>query len=104
MIKVYVINLDRSPDRLSWMSSQLAELKIDMRRVPAIDGSKLDPAVRLRWEQAREKSFGLGPIELACFLSHRMAWRTVAEGDDKYGFIRAIRKPLRDPPRDQGGI
>ena len=37
-INFYVINLDRSFERLELMSSQLSSQKIDLERIPAIDG------------------------------------------------------------------
>ena len=41
MMKVFLVNLDKRPDRLAFVSKQLDELGIPFERFAAIDGSKL---------------------------------------------------------------
>jgi GR25 family glycosyltransferase involved in LPS biosynthesis len=38
-IPIYVINLDRSPDRLCYMSEQLSKTEVPFERIVAVDGS-----------------------------------------------------------------
>ncbi|TMV83100.1 glycosyltransferase family 25 protein [Thioclava sp. BHET1] len=66
-MKSFVINLDRSPERLEFMASQLSGLGLDWHRVPAIDGNTLDTDER--------NSSVLELYELACLMSHRKAWQ-----------------------------
>jgi len=86
-MKFYLINLDRSPDRLSWIQRQTTQLGIEVTRISAIDGSKLAEDVVLQWTRAVHPLFGIGPNEIACFLSHREAWKRIATGSDPWGFV-----------------
>lgn len=40
-MNVYVINLERSPERLEFIRQRLKSLKIDFKRIDAIDGYTL---------------------------------------------------------------
>lgn len=86
-MQFYLINLDRSPDRLSWMSSRLNQLGISPVRVPAVDGKQLTAAVLSHWDSMRHPRFGMGPGEVACFLSHRRAWELIASGNEEWGLV-----------------
>ena len=61
-MKIYLINLDRNPERLAHMREQLNGVAFE--RVSAIDGSNDPPTTK-----------GLTRFELACLQSHRSAWR-----------------------------
>lgn len=87
MINFYLINLDRSPDRLAWMKQRADQLGIKVQRVSAVDGRKLDSEVIERWNRARHPRFGMGPNEIACFLSHRTVWERIVETGDPWAFI-----------------
>lgn len=71
----YVINLDRSPERLARMDTRLRELRFPYTRVPGTDGRALTdaghvgPKVRNRYYKA------LIAGEIACYLSHVSALR-----------------------------
>lgn len=80
-MKVYFINLDRSPDRLAWFRSRGEALGLDLVRVPAVDAAKLDAAEMARLAALSSGNSELSGAEIACFLSHRNVWRTIAEGD-----------------------
>lgn len=82
-MNIYVINLDRSPERMQWVSARLQQLGLTFTRVRAVDGMQLAAAKREQWEQVRHPEFGMGPGEIACFLSHREALKQfVGSGDD----------------------
>ena len=73
-IKYYVINLDRSPQRLSNISEQCNHHNIDFVRISAFDGSalnleKLADDTACRYEIGRTIQQG----EVGCFLSHKKA-------------------------------
>ena len=70
-MKVYVLNLDRHPDRLAHMRGQLVD--IPFARIAAIDGAKQAPTTK-----------GLTRFELACLASHRGAWRQFLDGVESY--------------------
>lgn len=63
-LPVYVINLDRRPDRWAAMSEQLDRLGIEAERVPAVDGRLLE---------TNRSAWGLDKGAVACIRSHRKA-------------------------------
>lgn len=71
--EIVLINLDRTPDRLAYMSRQLERLGLPFTRLPATDGVKVSDE-----EFARLGNAWFRPIsrtEVACLLSHSRAWR-----------------------------
>lgn len=86
-MRFYLINLDRSPDRLEWMNYQTAPLNLAMQRVSAVDGRLLSAKDRSRWAAVTSKHFGMGPGETACFLSHRRVWQMISDCDEPWAFI-----------------
>ena len=87
MLKAYVINLDRSPERMERMRALLCAMKIPFERVTAVDGSVLTH------QELKEKvSVELGalppfPAQLGCFLSHRAVWQRISDSRDDYGLV-----------------
>lgn len=85
-MKAYLINLDRSPDRLAEADAQFRAAGVDYERVSAIDGRALGWA-GLRGRAARGRFFlvhGHFPSagEAACTLSHNAALRRLAESGE----------------------
>jgi glycosyl transferase family 25 len=68
-MKIYLINLDRHPERLEHMRKQLNGVAFE--RISALDGSN-DPAT----------TKGLSRFELACLESHKLAWRQFLDGPE----------------------
>jgi glycosyl transferase, family 25 len=66
-MKIYLINLDRHPDRLAHMRNQLNGVAFE--RIAAVDGSNDPPTAK-----------GLTRFELACLESHKLAWRQFLSG------------------------
>ena len=81
---VYVINLDRSEERLENIRSQLKSQDIEPIRVQAVDAQDLDPlALKEVFDTQRASRSYFVPMhagEIACFLSHARAWKTFLEG------------------------
>ena len=86
--KVLVINLERSPERLAGIKSQLDALGIGFERIEAVDGKKLSNEEIERAAPARIVSRTyhrtLSRGEVACGLSHRRAWQKIV--DDRLDF------------------
>ncbi|WP_315924296.1 glycosyltransferase family 25 protein [Mesorhizobium sp. SP-1A] len=85
-MKVYFINLDRSPERRGWFEAQAARLGLDAVRIEAVDARQL-PDIEI--ERLRGLSSGrnsLSPGEIGCFLSHRKIWQAVLDGADEWAF------------------
>src|ERR1700723_4232531 len=68
-MKIYLINLDRHPERLAHMREQLDGVAFE--RISAVDGSTRAATIK-----------GLTRFELACLESHRTAWRKFLESTD----------------------
>jgi glycosyl transferase, family 25 len=68
-MKIYLINLDRHPERLEHMCKQLNGVAFE--RISAVDGSN-DPTT----------TKGLSRFELACLESHKLAWRQFLDGPE----------------------
>ncbi|MGS1093817.1 glycosyltransferase family 25 protein [Aquamicrobium terrae] len=86
-MKVYYINLDRSPERRAWFTQQAEALGLDLVRVPAVDGRELPAGELDHWRQLSEGNKILSRGEIGCFLSHRKAWEAVLAAQEKWAFI-----------------
>lgn len=76
-MKTYLINLDRSPGRLAFMTGQLQAQRIEFERIAAVDGAKLDASA---WPGRH-----LGII--GCFLSHRNAWQRLLSTEASHAAV-----------------
>ena len=88
MLPCYLINLDRSPDRLNFISRRLQSLGIQYTRLSAVDGNLLPEAERASFIAARPRdgrSWGDGQI--GCFLSHLSAWERIASGSEPFAVV-----------------
>jgi glycosyl transferase family 25 len=89
-IPVYVINLDRSPERLQAVKDSAAQFGIAVRRVPAVDGKALPKSFASDFD---EVSFRLlhgktpMPAEIGCYFSHLRALEEIVSGDAPYAVI-----------------
>jgi len=86
-IPVYVINLDRRPDRLAYMSGQLDGLGLAWRQVPAVDAktvpdAELAPEVALSGHRVR-----MGRGSQCCAVTNFRIFRKLAEGDTPAALI-----------------
>jgi len=86
-LQVYLINLDRATERLAHMQQAFDAAGISFTRISAVDGHALSDSDIKRF-QSREGYWGwLTPGEIGCFLSHRLCWQTILDGDDNYAAI-----------------
>lgn len=81
--KIFVINLDRSPDRLERMSQQLSMLGIAFERFPAIAGRNLPGELAEQFARAEPLSDG----EVGCYASHLAVARRVVDEKLAYATI-----------------
>ncbi|MBS7538638.1 glycosyltransferase family 25 protein [Ancylobacter lacus] len=86
-MKCYLINLDRSPERLVNMAERFGRINVPFERVSGIDGKKvgIQPAVFYNADGTVKRRLAIG--EVACFQSHRSCWRRIAEGEDAFGAV-----------------
>lgn len=77
-IPIYIINLDRSPERWDKMKSQCQGL--NCKRIIAIDGKNLDEK---EYEDTIKKT-KMKKNTIACFLSHLKCLKQFLKSDDEY--------------------
>lgn len=86
-IPCYYINLDRSPERDASFRAECARVGIEPTRVAAVDGRMIDAAEQARLSALKSGRLGLGPGEMACYLSHRKVWTMIRDGQDEWAFV-----------------
>lgn len=77
-LTIWVINLDRAPERLARISTQLQELGLPFTRLAAVDARQMLPAQRDQLDAGTyQRRHGMTPAlgELGCYLSHVAAIR-----------------------------
>jgi GR25 family glycosyltransferase involved in LPS biosynthesis len=99
--EIYLINLDRNPDRLTHFASQWknSDLKSkEINRVSAVDGNEINISTYVS-ERAfgemnaitnagyRTKHYQLTKGAVGCYLSHLKTYKHIADGDKPYGLI-----------------
>lgn len=85
-MKLLVINLDRSPDRLAHMTAEFARLGIAFERVVAVDGSNR-PELEQQPQHPMYGARQLSSSEIACLHSHRACWSIIVQDDAPYGAV-----------------
>lgn len=85
--RCYLINLDRSPERLATMVSRLDDLGIEFERIPGVDGMSLseDEFGRQTSENRYYKPIRRG--EVGCQLSHLKALARFLDSDARYALV-----------------
>ncbi|MBZ0165033.1 MAG: glycosyltransferase family 25 protein [Notoacmeibacter sp.] len=86
-IPCYLINLDRSADRLRSFAAQAAEIGIAFERVAAVDGGKIGADDQEKLIARVCGKLPVGPGEMACFLSHREVWAKIRSGTAEWAFV-----------------
>lgn len=85
-MRVLLINLDRSVERLAMFRGQAETLGLTFERLPAVDAVTLTTA-----------RGPLTPGETACFESHRLAWRRLVESGEPWQAVFEDDAHLRPP-------
>lgn len=89
--KVFVINLDKSTERMAFMHQQLEQLNIEYVRVPAVYGKELtDSEIDAVYDNKKnlakyDKELNVG--EIGCYLSHVNCWNMMVEQQLDYALI-----------------
>jgi glycosyl transferase family 25 len=91
MWPAYVINLAVNKRRMDESARQLDAQRIAWRRIDAVDGRALQPDEIARVYDAEvNRKRARNPLtspEIGCYLSHIAAWRAIAAGDARGGFV-----------------
>lgn len=90
-IGIYLINLDRSPERLAFANKSIDQLPYAFTRISAVDGKKLPQAYvdsivdKGAFEVYTGKHVERGTI--GCSLSHIKAWQAFLASDNDFALI-----------------
>jgi glycosyl transferase family 25 len=86
-MKIYVINLDRSPDRMAHMTKALGELGLPFERFPAVDGRQLPKEELSRYAATHRRTVPWLPGDIGNSLSHIRLWEKIAAGGPGWTLI-----------------
>ncbi|MDR1365106.1 MAG: glycosyltransferase family 25 protein [Holosporales bacterium] len=90
-IHAYLINLDKSEDRLAKITPKLHQLGINFTRIPGVYGKALgdDEKNRLtdRSKYLRFMHNHIGDGTIGCYLSHVKVWESFVESDYSYAVV-----------------
>jgi glycosyl transferase family 25 len=86
-MKIYLINLDRRPDRRAAMEGEAARAGLSFTRMPALDGQAPESAAVDRWFAPSGPLGALSHSEKCCALSHRAAWEALAASGEDYAAV-----------------
>lgn len=80
----YLINLDRSPDRLEKMKTEFSKAHLDFERISAVDARTLDET-SYRVDNRYDRD--LMPGEIGCYLSHIKTLQSFLKTDYEFALI-----------------
>jgi glycosyl transferase family 25 len=89
-IGIYVINLDRSEQRLAQIGANLAQHGFDFTRVSAVDGRLLPPDAPIPLDRdifKRDNGRDVLPGEIGCFMSHLNVLAALRDSSHSFGVI-----------------
>lgn len=85
-MRIFVINLDRSTERMRRMDGLMRRLGLDYTRIAAVEGKALSEETVRNWPVRAGCGRPRGE-EIATILSHAKCWEAVAGGDGSYGLV-----------------
>jgi glycosyl transferase family 25 len=86
-IPIYVLNLDRSAQRLEKIGARLTSLGQSFLRIHGVDGRTLSRDEILLVRNDSKKWTALNAGEVGCFLGHRKCWGIIAASEHHHGCI-----------------
>lgn len=99
MMKVLLINLDRSTERLARMTRRLNDAGLEFERVAAVDGATALSRGVAAYRAPDAKAYlgrALLPGEIGCYLSHIEAARRFVKSGSPWGLV--LEDDARVPP------
>ena len=95
-MRVLLINLERSPERLAEFTAEAERAGLAFERLPAVDGRALAKDELAALIDPHFRFQPMGPGEAGVFLSHREAWRIAAKGPDRWTAVMEDDARLAD--------
>lgn len=90
MIKSYIINLDRNPERMEFMSQRFKSLGLPYERFEAVNGKTITDEDFQEFADARPRVSAVGKWtkgKMGCHMSHRGLWEIAANSEYPYTAI-----------------
>ncbi len=88
-MEIFVINLDRRPDRLEFIQQQLQNLNLSFTRISAVDGKQVDedeiPFDRKKFYLSAKRE--ITPGEIGCAMSHRAIFKRMIDQSIPYALV-----------------
>ena len=90
-LKIYYINLDRTPQRKLFMENQFSKLRLNATRVSAVDGKELSKTEvdkiidRLKVKNEHYTLPNLG--EIGVYMSHKKVWELIANQEEDFALV-----------------
>lgn len=75
VMKIFILNLAQSTDRLAQQQKQFDQLGLDFERLPAVSVADIDAPTYQKYLTAGQRV--IKQTELACLFSHKKAWEQV---------------------------
>lgn len=101
-VEAFIIHLKRATARRRQVDALVAELPIPANVCDAVDGLTIPDETLAQFYKpsvhAPPYPFGLRKSEIACFLSHRLAWQQIVDKDLDFGLV------LEDDVRIEAGF
>ena len=89
--KIFVINLDRSTDRLISMSNELKNLNLEFERISAVDGRMMSDEFLKKYYSAdlNKKNYyvPLTKSEIGCYISHINVCNKIVQDNLDFGIV-----------------
>jgi glycosyl transferase family 25 len=86
-MRAYLINLDRSKDRLEHMMQQFARIGLRFERMPGVDGNTFSEDELKEFARQRPLHSPWSAGLAGCLLGHLEAWRHVAEAGEPFAAV-----------------
>lgn len=86
-LPIYLVNLDRRPDRLDYMSGQFEALGLRWQRFSAVDAQSVSDEVIAREIDPQRAPIRMPRGSQCCTLSHFGVWRLIAAGSAPGAFV-----------------
>ena len=83
---IYVINLDRRPDRLQSFKERSGLVDADFHRFSAVDGKRLKWTPEIN-DLFRNNNFGWQAARIGCALSHYTLYQHIASTEDELHLV-----------------
>lgn len=86
-MEIYLVNMDRSVERLERMARIFDENGLCFTRISAVDGRLLEVDGGHAFPESTGRLYQIGPGEVGCFLSHRKFWQEVVAGQSSFAAV-----------------